>query len=117
MRPAQAPAGLPVWDRLVRVTHWSVALACATAWITTEVAGRWHEPAGYAALALVAARLAWGVVGTRYARFSQFARSPRATRTETKAVVESIATYSSIGARKSSPPGCHSAYRRRRPRT
>jgi cytochrome b len=49
------------------------------AWTTTEVGLRWHVPAGYAALCVVAVRFAWGFTGTRYARFAQFVRSPHAT--------------------------------------
>jgi len=67
-----------VWDAFVRVAHWSLVAAIAGAWIT-EDAGAVHEWIGYAALAIVVARLAWGAVGSRYARFSQFVRSPAAT--------------------------------------
>jgi len=35
-----------------------------------------HEGAGYVVLALLAIRLVWGVIGTRYARFADFVRSP-----------------------------------------
>jgi cytochrome b len=73
------PAAVRVWDRPVRLIHWSLAACCAAAWITTEVGLRWHELLGYAALALVAARAVWGLCGTRYARFSQFVHGPRAT--------------------------------------
>ena len=68
-----------MWDRVVRVLHWALAATCIAAWVTTEVGLRWHTPAGYAALALVASRVVWGFLGTRYARFAQFLRSPRAT--------------------------------------
>jgi cytochrome b len=37
-----------------------------------------HDGAGYLAGALVSLRLIWGFAGSRYARFSQFVRSPRA---------------------------------------
>jgi cytochrome b len=75
-----APAATTrVWDRPVRWIHWSLAAACIAAWITTEVGHRWHEPAGYTALALVLVRAMWGFAGGPYARFSQFLRSPRAT--------------------------------------
>jgi len=49
----------------------------AVAWATGDEWGKVHEPAGYLILALVAARLVWGVIGTRYARFWQFVRRPR----------------------------------------
>ena len=45
---------------------------------TFALAG-WHQPAGYAALAIVLLRLLWGGIGSPYARFRQFIRGPRAT--------------------------------------
>jgi len=71
--------GVPVWDRFVRVAHWSLVLTVAGAWITQEGAGRIHEWLGYAALAVAAARIGWGWAGSRYARFSQFVRTPALT--------------------------------------
>ncbi|MCE9660522.1 MAG: cytochrome b/b6 domain-containing protein [Burkholderiales bacterium] len=68
-----------VWDPAVRVLHWALAASFALGWATTEWLGRWHEPVGYAALAIVAARIAWGFVGPRTARFAAFVRGPRAT--------------------------------------
>lgn len=70
---------MKVWDRAVRAIHWSLAATCVGAWITTEAGLRWHEPLGYAALALVAVRAIWGFTGPRYARFTQFVRGPAAT--------------------------------------
>lgn len=58
--------------------HWSLVLAIAVAWFSGEEALTRHEWAGYAALAVVASRLVWGVVGTRHARFAAFVGSPRA---------------------------------------
>lgn len=74
-----APETLRVWDPVVRIGHWSLVAACTFAWISKEGWGHWHEWAGYATLGLVATRIAWGYAGSRYARFSQFVRSPRAT--------------------------------------
>jgi cytochrome b len=65
-----------VWDPLVRTGHWLLAGAVAAAWLTSEGGGRWHEWIGYAALALVAVRVAWGFIGSRHARFAQFLRGP-----------------------------------------
>jgi cytochrome b len=76
-------AGVRVWDPLVRVLHWTLVASILAAWITGEMdregAQRLHEWAGYAALAVVALRLPWGILGGRYARFRQFLRGPRAT--------------------------------------
>ncbi len=64
-----------VWDVLVRVFHWSLVSLFIIAYATED----WmdiHTLAGYGVLGLVAVRLVWGVIGTRYARFSDFVRSP-----------------------------------------
>ncbi|WLI89942.1 cytochrome b/b6 domain-containing protein [Massilia sp. R2A-15] len=65
---------LRVWDAPVRVLHWMLVLSIAGAWFTSGEIGALHEYVGYAAAAIVAARLAWGFVGNAYARFSQFVR-------------------------------------------
>lgn len=87
-----AASAVKVWDRPVRLLHWVLAVSCVAAWITSEVMLRWHEPIGYAALALVAARIAWGFAGGRYARFSQFVRAPRSTWEYAVAVTRGTAT-------------------------
>jgi cytochrome b len=65
-----------VWDPLVRLFHWGLAVSFAIAWLTAEAWEDLHYWAGYAAAALIAFRLAWGLLGPRYARFRQFIRSP-----------------------------------------
>lgn len=68
-----------VWDLPVRLFHWLLAVLIAVSIITQEIGGNamdWHFRAGYAVLALVAFRLVWGLVGTRYARFSDFIHRP-----------------------------------------
>ena len=79
---AQAPSAgrmLRVWDAAVRILHWSLVLSVAAAWLTRHSRGSWHEWLGYAALAVVAARLAWGFAGAGYARFSDFVRPASVT--------------------------------------
>lgn len=68
-----------VWDPLVRVFHWGLVAAFATAWLTADELQPVHEIAGYAVAGLVAFRLIWGLVGSRYARFAQFLKGPRDT--------------------------------------
>lgn len=69
-----------VWDLPVRVFHWLMALSFAGAYLTAE-SERWqllHVTLGYTVAGLVAFRLAWGLIGTRHARFSDFVRGPAA---------------------------------------
>jgi cytochrome b len=68
-----------VWDPFVRIAHWTLVLTVAGAWLTQEGGGRWHEWLGYAALAVVIARVAWACVGPSHARVSHFVRSPAET--------------------------------------
>ena len=64
-----------VWDPLVRLFHWSLVAAFATAFLAEE-GGRVHDAAGYVVLALIAFRLVWGIVGPGHARFADFVPRP-----------------------------------------
>lgn len=69
-----------VWDAPVRVFHWLMVLSFAGAYLTAE-SERWrliHVTLGYTLGGLVAFRILWGLVGTRYARFAEFVRGPAA---------------------------------------
>ena len=69
-----------VWDAPVRVFHWLMVLSFFGAYLTTE-SERWrlaHVTLGYTLGGLVAFRIIWGMIGTRYARFSNFIRGPAA---------------------------------------
>ncbi len=68
-----------VWDPLVRIFHWSLVAGIALAWITSEGPDGAHELIGYGVAVLIAIRFIWGFVGSKYARFSQFVKGPRAT--------------------------------------
>jgi cytochrome b len=72
-------SSVAVWDPLVRLFHWSLAVSFVIAWLTADEWESLHIWAGYAAGALVAFRVLWGVVGPRYARFAQFMRPPATT--------------------------------------
>ena len=68
-----------VWDVPTRVFHWLLVVCFTGAWLTSESERLQmiHYAFGYSACALVLFRLVWGVVGTRYARFSQFIKGPK----------------------------------------
>ena len=68
-----------VWDPLVRIGHWALALTVAAAWLTRSGGGARHEWIGYATLALVALRVMYGGTGPQHARFAGFVRSFEAT--------------------------------------
>ena len=65
-----------VWDPLVRIFHWSLVLAFTVAYLSGDEESSLHIYSGYLILGLLAFRLLWGIIGTRYARFSNFVYSP-----------------------------------------
>lgn len=76
--PSHASDQIKVWDPLVRLFHWSLVAAFATAYVIEDDPLAVHVWAGYTVLALVAVRLLWGFVGPKYARFSDFVYRPQA---------------------------------------
>lgn len=69
-----------VWDLPTRVSHWSAVALVAAAIVSVKIGGNaivWHGRFGLALLGLVVFRIVWGLVGSTYARFSDFVPSPR----------------------------------------
>lgn len=73
MPPAVTP---PVWDPLVRLSHWFVAAAVLANGLFNKPGAAWHVALGWAVLAVVLVRLVWGFVGPAMARFSAFPPAP-----------------------------------------
>ncbi|HEY8100548.1 MAG TPA: cytochrome b/b6 domain-containing protein [Burkholderiaceae bacterium] len=70
-----------VWDLPLRLFHWTLVLLVVAAIVAQKIGGDamlWHFRFGYAALTLVLFRIVWGLVGSRYARFSDFVKRPSA---------------------------------------
>ena len=65
-----------VWDPLIRVFHWATVTLCLLNFFVLEEGETPHRWLGYLATALVCARIVWGFVGSRYARFSDFFPTP-----------------------------------------
>lgn len=72
------PAQQSVWDPLIRIFHWSLALFFVVAYLSEDHRETLHIYAGYTVILLVIFRLVWGVIGTHYARFTNFIVGPRA---------------------------------------
>ncbi|MFN2348744.1 MAG: cytochrome b/b6 domain-containing protein [Thioalkalivibrio sp.] len=66
-----------VWDPFVRLFHWVLAGAFFIAYLSGDAWLDLHTLAGYTALGLILARIPWGLIGTRHARFTDFVRPPR----------------------------------------
>lgn len=68
---------VPVWDILVRAGHWSMVTLFFIAYFTEDDLLTLHSWAGYGVGAYVVVRIVWGLIGSRYARFSDFLYGPK----------------------------------------
>ncbi|WP_428687303.1 cytochrome b/b6 domain-containing protein [Roseibium sp.] len=76
--PEGAHSAPDPWDPIVRISHWLIAAAVIANGLFTKSGGTVHIWIGWGVLALLALRLAWGLVGPAEARFSAFPPDPRA---------------------------------------
>jgi cytochrome b len=68
-----------LWDLPTRLFHWALVFAVVAAIVSGQLGGNlieWHGRIGLFIVGLLAFRLAWGVVGSTYARFLQFLPTP-----------------------------------------
>ena len=72
---------ITIWDLPIRIFHWTLLILVSAAIISALIGGnamQWHGRFGAGVLGLVAFRLTWGIIGSSYARFTNFVRGPRA---------------------------------------
>ncbi|MEJ2765151.1 cytochrome b/b6 domain-containing protein [Photobacterium sp. MCCC 1A19761] len=65
-------ASVYVWDKVVRLTHWTVAVLFLSNFFLLEEGSELHEWAGYLILVAIGVRLVWGMMTASHARLSAF---------------------------------------------
>lgn len=68
-----------VWDIPTRLFHWLLVATLIFQYTSVEILEstiEWHFIGGYFCLGLILFRIVWGLVGSYYAKFSQFVVSP-----------------------------------------
>lgn len=91
-RRAQRESALRVWDRLVRVGHWLMVVFFAIIYLRYRKFPI-HAYAGYLILVVVIVRIAWGLVGSRAARFKAFWFTPGEAWDYARKAVQGHAAY------------------------
>lgn len=76
-----------VWDPVVRIGHWALALAVLVAVLTAGRPLDLHSRAGYLILAYVLGRVLWGVLRPGRARFWQSLAGPKEILAEIRATI------------------------------
>jgi cytochrome b len=71
--PAEPPS---LWDPVVRITHWGIAVSVLVNAALDEGGSLLHVSLGWLVMALLLLRLVWGVLGPGEARFSAFPPNP-----------------------------------------
>jgi cytochrome b len=68
---------LPLWDLPTRAFHWLIVCCLPLAWWSGETDNYdIHQWLGYTVIVLVISRVAWGVMGSRHSRFTDFVVGP-----------------------------------------
>ena len=70
--PAEPRRDTRIWDPFVRLFHWTLVGCFAANALFTNPEHTLHHMIGFTVVGLVLARVLWGLIGTRHARFSDF---------------------------------------------
>ena len=77
-RTSQTVAPPDLWDPVVRISHWGLAIVVLMNAVFTSGGSTVHVWLGWIGMALLVLRLVWGVLGPAEARFAAFPPNPRA---------------------------------------
>lgn len=80
MPDSQKTSSYLVWDIPTRLFHWLLVATLVFQYASAEWFDdmiQWHSYGGYFCLGLIIFRVLWGIIGSHYARFSQFVVSPK----------------------------------------
>ena len=80
MKATPVARTVKVWDRFIRAFHWSLVACVLTNFFVIDDGASVHQWLGYSACALVLARIVWGFIGSRHARFADFFPTPATIR-------------------------------------
>jgi cytochrome b len=72
-----SPRSIRVWDLPLRLFHWTLVIAIAVAFLSSEedsALNQWHVMSGWVVAVLLVFRVAWGFVGGEHSRFVDFIR-------------------------------------------
>ncbi len=78
--PDSPLSGLYVWDLPTRIFHWALVFFVVISFATGKAGGnamRYHVLSGGVLLWLLLFRVAWGIIGSKASRFSDFVVSPK----------------------------------------
>jgi cytochrome b len=68
-----------IWDLPTRLFHWMLVLCVVASFVSGQLGGNlieWHGKIGLFIVGLIVFRLVWGLIGSTYARFTQFFPTP-----------------------------------------
>jgi cytochrome b len=74
--PRTTPEPPSLWDPVVRITHWGIAVSVLVNAALDEGGSLLHVSLGWLVMALLVLRLIWGALGPAEARFSAFPPNP-----------------------------------------
>lgn len=87
MNHIHANGAVRVWDPFVRIFHWSLVSCVLLNYFVIDDGETIHQWIGYTASALVIARIFWGFVGSKHARFADFFPTPARLRQHLRQII------------------------------